>query len=49
MPHELTIAPRPRDRVAGPIEFVLAMTSRDMVAPACGTDRLEDFFASLMS
>ena len=34
--------------VRGPIEFVLAMTGRDMMAPAHGTDRLEEFFATLV-
>ena len=28
----------------GPIQFFLAVVSRDMVAPACGHDRLADYF-----
>jgi uncharacterized protein YbjT (DUF2867 family) len=30
--------------VSGPLEFVLAVTRRDMVAPRTGRDRLEDYF-----
>ncbi len=34
-------------RVYGPVEFFLASAMEDMAAPCYGSDRLEDFFASI--